>query len=44
MPLAVSAQQGKPLGAQLRVRWDGYNNIVVIKDGVKHVEQDSDDA
>ena len=42
LPLAVFAQQRKPLGAQLRVRWDGFN-IVVIKDGVKHpfgVEQD----
>ena len=35
LPLAVSAQQRKPLGAQLRVRWDGFK-IVVIKDGVKH--------
>lgn len=33
--MVVLAQPGKPLGAQLRVRWDGHN-IIVIKDGVKH--------
>jgi hypothetical protein len=34
-PMSVLAQQEKPLRAQLRVRWDGFN-IVVIKDGEKH--------
>jgi hypothetical protein len=35
LPIAVFAQARKPLGAQLRVRWDGHN-IILIKDGVKH--------
>jgi hypothetical protein len=25
----------KPLGAQLRVRWDGFK-VILIKDGVRH--------
>ena len=33
--MTVFAQREKPLGTQLRVRWQGLN-IVVIKDGVKH--------
>jgi hypothetical protein len=28
-------QTAKPLGSQLRVRWNGFN-IIVIKDGTKH--------
>jgi len=31
----LTAEQQKPLGEQLRVRWDGFN-VIVIKDGVKH--------
>jgi len=32
---ACFGQTAKPLGKQLRVRWDGFN-IIVIKDGAKH--------
>ena len=31
----ITAEQRKPLGEQLRVRWDGFK-VIVVKDGVKH--------
>jgi len=35
LPIVLPAQQEKPLGAELRVHWDGFV-IFVIKDDVRH--------